>query len=321
MTHYHPQLNDHGKPVIIDHQSTPTGLDRWANPTEVATVVPEGEMPAELNGIAFQPWHAPTSDKEWASVEGQADIVEPPFAVPPGKKPAAGVVIVEADDRVWLVAPTNAFGGYKNSFPKGRRETGASLQATAIRETFEEAGLKVEITGFLIDLPRSTTRTRYYTARRIAGNPADMELGITGSTSGSALTAGRIPDQPERRAVHQTAGRLTMWIFLSDSMLSVVQKPGDTNAGTLTVRGRIKGDIERAFPDAKVTEGAGTDYRYRVTIPREQVAKAMYDQVMALDYSNFKDTVKDRARHDAYLRCWSAMYALQEAKTLKSQKD
>lgn len=102
-----------------------------------------------------------------------------------------------------------------------------------------------------------------------------------------------------------------MWIFLSDAMLSIVQKPGDAEAGTLTVRGRVKGDIERVFPDAKVVEGAGTDYRFRASIPREQVAKAMHDQVMALDYSNFKGAVKDRARHDAYLRCWSAMHALQ----------
>jgi hypothetical protein len=102
-----------------------------------------------------------------------------------------------------------------------------------------------------------------------------------------------------------------VWIFLSDAMLSIVQKPGDAEAGTLTVRGRVKGDIERVFPDAKVVEGAGTDYRFRASIPREQVAKAMHDQVMALDYSNFKGAVKDRARHDAYLRCWSAMHALQ----------
>ncbi len=102
-----------------------------------------------------------------------------------------------------------------------------------------------------------------------------------------------------------------MWIFLPDSMLSIVQKPGDAKAGTLTVRARIKGDIERVFPEAAVAENAGTDYRFRASIPREQVAKAMHDQVMALDYSNFKGAVKDRARHDAYLRCWSAMHALQ----------
>jgi hypothetical protein len=103
-----------------------------------------------------------------------------------------------------------------------------------------------------------------------------------------------------------------MWIFLSESMLSIVQKPGDAKAGTLTVRARVAGDIERVFPEAKVTVGGGTDYRFRATIPREQVAQAMHDQVMNLNYSNFKSSVKDRQRHDAYLRVWQAMFTFQE---------
>lgn len=105
-----------------------------------------------------------------------------------------------------------------------------------------------------------------------------------------------------------------MWVFLPNSMLSIVQKPGNAKAGALTVRARVAGDIERVFPDAKVIEGGGTDYRFRATIPRDQVAKAMSDQVMALDYANFKGSVKNRGRHDAYMHCWQAMYALQEAR-------
>ena len=103
-----------------------------------------------------------------------------------------------------------------------------------------------------------------------------------------------------------------MWIFLPNSMLSIVQKPGDAEAGTLTVRARIAGDIERVFPDAKVIEGGGTDYAFRATIPRELVAQAMHDQVMGVSYSNFKSTVKDRQRHEAYLKVWSAMFGYQQ---------
>lgn len=103
-----------------------------------------------------------------------------------------------------------------------------------------------------------------------------------------------------------------MWIFLPNSMLSVVQKPGDAKADTLTVRGRLAGDIESLFPDAVVSQDAGTDYRFRATIPRDQVAKAMHDVVMNLNWSNFKAQVKDRQRHDAYMGCWQAMYELQE---------
>lgn len=52
-----------------------------------------------------------------------------------------------------------------------------------------------------------------------------------------------------------------MWIFLNDSFLSIVQKPGDRDH--ITVRARLRGDIEAVFPDAAVIEGAGTDYRFR----------------------------------------------------------
>ena len=102
-----------------------------------------------------------------------------------------------------------------------------------------------------------------------------------------------------------------MWLFFNDAMLSIVQKPDDKD--TLTVRARIKGDIETVFPDAKVTDGAGTDYRFRAKIPREVVAKAMFDRVMAFDYGNFKSSVSSIARHDAYMGVWDVMYRYQQA--------
>ena len=46
-----------------------------------------------------------------------------------------------------------------------------------------------------------------------------------------------------------------MWIFLSNSFISVVQKPGDNDL--LTVRARIEGDIERVFPGAQVQANKG----------------------------------------------------------------
>ena len=98
-----------------------------------------------------------------------------------------------------------------------------------------------------------------------------------------------------------------MWIFLSNSFISVVQKPGDSNL--LTVRARIEGDIERVFPDAQVQANKGTDYKYRAKVPREAVAKVLHDQAMSVSYPNFKSTVKDRKRHDAYMGVWSAMHA------------
>lgn len=102
-----------------------------------------------------------------------------------------------------------------------------------------------------------------------------------------------------------------MWVFLRDSFLSIVDK-GDDTGQTLLVRARRAGDIETVFPDAEVIEGAGCDYAFRARIDREQVAQAMADQVRAVTYPNFKGAVKERARHDAYLCVWNAMYSYQE---------
>lgn len=41
-------------------------------------------------------------------------------------------------------------------------------------EAFEESGLQVELAGFLCDSVRSTSVTRYCTAKRVGGHPGDM---------------------------------------------------------------------------------------------------------------------------------------------------
>jgi 8-oxo-dGTP pyrophosphatase MutT (NUDIX family) len=175
MIAYHPEPDNHGLPVALKNPSTASALSAWRDATVAATVVPGGALPDELNGIALSAWNdVPASAAEWNAVQGQCAFDEPPFLAPPGKAPAAGVVIVEDDGRIWLAAPSNAFGGYAATFPKGRIEDDVNPQATAIREAYEETGLRVEITGFLADSSRTQTYTRYYLARRTGGNPARM---------------------------------------------------------------------------------------------------------------------------------------------------
>jgi len=172
----HPKPGENGQPVIIKHPSTPSPIEAWNDPTAVAICVPGGSMPAELNGVQFAPWNDhPRTAEEWNAFDGlKPDLIEPAMKVTPGLKASAGVVVVEPDGRVWLVHPTNAFGGYRATWPKGRVEGGLSMQATACRECFEESGLKVRIVGVLGDFDRTTTRTRYYLAERTGGSPSLM---------------------------------------------------------------------------------------------------------------------------------------------------
>ena len=175
MTTFHPHLNNKGQQVLLAQPDTSTALSTWLNRDMVATVVPQGDVPDVLNGTAFTTWRdVPTTDEGWNNVSGQFAHDEPPFHVPDGKRAAAGVVIEEADGRIWLVSPSNAFGGYRTTFPKGGVDVGINLQACAIREALEEAGLKVRITGYLADSNRSRSYTRYYSAVRTGGTPSDM---------------------------------------------------------------------------------------------------------------------------------------------------
>ncbi|TWI69708.1 ADP-ribose pyrophosphatase YjhB (NUDIX family) [Pseudoduganella lurida] len=169
----HPCPDDDGQPVTLHLPSAPTGLAAWMDAAAIATVVPGGAMPAALNGIAFDAW-AGAAEGAWDALANDAADPEPPFVLPPGLAAAAGAVIVEEDGRVWLVAPSNGFGGYDATFPKGRVDAGTSLRCAAVREAFEESGLKVEIDGFLIDVRRTLTYTRYYLARRVGGHPGTM---------------------------------------------------------------------------------------------------------------------------------------------------
>jgi 8-oxo-dGTP pyrophosphatase MutT (NUDIX family) len=164
---HHPCPDEHGLPIVIANPTLPGDPQAWCDPAAMATVVPGGAMPEALNGVPVAPAALPI-------LATGEPVDEPPYTLPAGMRAAAGAVICEDDGRVWLVAPTNGFGGYAATFPKGRVAPGGELQATAVREAFEESGLAVELLGFLADVPRTQTYTRYYVARRCGGNPALM---------------------------------------------------------------------------------------------------------------------------------------------------
>jgi hypothetical protein len=104
-----------------------------------------------------------------------------------------------------------------------------------------------------------------------------------------------------------------LWCCLKDGFISVVEDySSSTSVRDLLVRARLPGNLEQLFPNAVVREDEGTDYRFRATIPREIVAQALFDHVMAIDYTNFKSSVKSRPLHDAYMGFWTIMHRLQE---------
>lgn len=149
-------------------------MEYWADPAQTAIAIPAGQAPAHLNGIPCDSWQDHPADLNgWEALAAGMPIAEPPFNPPKGFKLSAGVVILEPDGRIWLTSPSNGFGGYQNTFPKGTLD-GMSAKAAALSEVFEETGLQVRLIGHLIDVTKSTSHVRYYLGVRSGGTPIDM---------------------------------------------------------------------------------------------------------------------------------------------------
>jgi ADP-ribose pyrophosphatase YjhB (NUDIX family) len=129
----------------------------------------------ELHGVPFDFWlDAPTDIEGWKTVAGKNPNIQEPIEMQKrykNDKEGAGVIIIEPDNRVWIVEPMGHYMGYKHTFPKGTVDPGLDLQSTAIKEAYEESGLKVELIDWLGDITRTSSTARYYLARRVGGSP------------------------------------------------------------------------------------------------------------------------------------------------------
>jgi 8-oxo-dGTP pyrophosphatase MutT (NUDIX family) len=161
---YHLQLDENGRKHRLHAPSCEANL----------TFIPGSTCASLLNEVALCPCEQPEIDRALVRANAGPAVVEPLYVLPAGKRAAAGAVVMEPDGRIWLVAPSNGFGGYQATFPKGRVEPGVSLQATAIKEVWEESGLLVALKAYLGDFSRTQTYTRFYLARRVGGHPAAM---------------------------------------------------------------------------------------------------------------------------------------------------
>jgi len=111
-----------------------------------------------------------------------------------------------------------------------------------------------------------------------------------------------------------------MWLITPIGFFSVVRKPTDTKNKTLTVRARVRSDLEalqaQYLPElGPIQESSVNDYRFRAVAPQAAVAAAMARLAETLDYSNFKDAVKQRqgaARAHLYHGVWDVLYRLQQ---------
>jgi hypothetical protein len=109
-----------------------------------------------------------------------------------------------------------------------------------------------------------------------------------------------------------------MWILTTFGFFSVIQKPEDKEKEMLTVRGRVRADLEALrsmyLPDASpISEDERADYRYRIQINAATFGATLSRVVGDIDYCNFKNAVAERqglTRHDLYLLVWQVLHQL-----------
>jgi hypothetical protein len=97
-----------------------------------------------------------------------------------------------------------------------------------------------------------------------------------------------------------------MYVFLPDAFISVEEHPEESRL--VCVRARIRGDIDRLFPEADIAETIDRDYRFAASLPKERVAQVVSLRVAKMNYSNFFDSIQDEDRRQAYIQVWGAMY-------------
>jgi hypothetical protein len=108
-----------------------------------------------------------------------------------------------------------------------------------------------------------------------------------------------------------------MWIIAKEGFVSIVAHRD--NANWVLVRARAKADIEYfaeqidqmfggdANVRGRISSERPSDYEYRMWVTRAAIALVIAAEVDAIDYTNFKSSVRDGFRHDVYMSVWTAL--------------
>lgn len=114
-------------------------------------------------------------------------------------------------------------------------------------------------------------------------------------------------------------GDIKIWIQTSIGFFSIVEKPEDQQYDQLTIRSRIRSDLEALkllfLPTmGRIAENHRSDYLYRAKVSKSDFAAAMSQMIGSIGYSNFKNevqSVQGKKRSNLYGRLWTELYELQ----------
>jgi hypothetical protein len=110
-----------------------------------------------------------------------------------------------------------------------------------------------------------------------------------------------------------------MWLITPIGFFSIVEKPSDKAGQTLTIRARVREDLQMlqrtCLPSlGPILDQVGTDYPFRATAPKRDVSEAIAQLVSAVNYPNFKNEVAKKQGHkraEAYHDVWADLAKLE----------
>jgi hypothetical protein len=97
-----------------------------------------------------------------------------------------------------------------------------------------------------------------------------------------------------------------MWIFLDNSLLSIIDQ-GDPSGATLLVRAWRDDDIRALFPDARVIEDSGSDRTFSARIERRVVTEVIADQIESIRTPDPLASFQGCGGHGRHADLWQAV--------------
>lgn len=111
-----------------------------------------------------------------------------------------------------------------------------------------------------------------------------------------------------------------MWIASTDGFISIVQHRELPDM--LMVRARVQKDLLSLFPAAQIIETLDADYRFRVLVPKKEMATLIAQKILDLDYPNFKSKIarspSQKDKLAAYHEIWGVMWNYGKQQSTKS---
>ena len=107
-----------------------------------------------------------------------------------------------------------------------------------------------------------------------------------------------------------------MWIFTTKGFVSIVQHKD--MSGHFQVKSRVPDTLGYLFPDEEIKVIDWADYRFRMTLRKEDVFDALLREMRSILYTGFKDACNDEDYHYSLTQIWSIMYSFQGRMEIKA---